>query len=152
MKPYGTVVPTLGTCLILAVYFLSISCMYQDIDRQLAGSLTLTSDWTQLKPSPALRPSRQFQMVVLRFSAPIEPDLKTWGLRLADGTIAIPEVQLIDEYGNSYDLKSPTFIGNTERAFSRLGLPTDRAYTEVRIRSDRPINCEEVIWRCHNMK
>ena len=105
-----------------------------------------------LKPAPPLKPSRQQQMIVLVFAPPLELDLQSWGGRLVDGTIAMPEVEVVNEYGSIYNLNSPTFIGNTERAFSKSGPPTDRVYVEVRMRSDHPNTSQRVIWRCHNMK
>lgn len=86
----------------------------------------------EFEPDPPLKVARQVQMVVLVTSEPFEPDFKTRGIKLG-GTIVVPVVQVADQYGNSYDLKTQTVSGDIEVGYWSVELPTDRVYTRVHI-------------------
>jgi hypothetical protein len=89
-------------------------------------------------------------MIVLVTADRFEPDLKTRGITLTGGAIAIPEIEIVDQYGISYGLKTQTVSGETEVGYWTVELPRDRVYPKVRLRSNHPIRCERVIWRCQN--
>lgn len=95
-------------------------------------------------------------MVYLQSAGGYEPDYRTWGLRLPDGTVVRPEVQLVDQYGGVYQLTVGE-LGQTGISFNFRDpvsheeiLPTDRTYQAVRIRSSTPIKFSGVVWRCYN--
>jgi len=90
-------------------------------------------------------------MIVIETIGPYQI-MKNQGIDFADGTIAKPEVQLVDEYGKTYELDNRTYIGNSEIGFWRVELPTERPYLKVRLRSNQPIECKRMIWRCQNWK
>jgi hypothetical protein len=151
MNAHNVMILPLSSWLVL-VCCLSMSCLKQDIERQLLGRVTLSSEWLDVEPDPPLKPSRQVQMIVLVTSDPFEPDFQSRGIRLSGGTTTVPEIQVVDQDGNIYDLKTQTISGNTEASYWKVALPTDRLYTRVRMRSDNAFTCEKVLWRCHNMK
>jgi hypothetical protein len=125
-------------------------------EREIAGPTSSNAEWLEIKPNPPLKPSKESQYLVLDVANPYELEDKSWGVRLPDGTIVIPEVQLIDEYGNTFNLDQPAMFSPTshftQRGFWMWDLPKDRVYRAVRIRSDKPIQYSRVIWRCENHK
>src|SRR5258705_194650 len=96
------------------------------------------------------------QYLVFDVAAPFELEHRAWGVRLPDGSISTPEVQLVDEYGNTFNLDQPSMFSPTshftQRGFSLRDLPQDRVYRAVRIRSDKPIQYSRIMWRCENHK
>jgi hypothetical protein len=73
---------------------------------------------------------------------------KTKAVRLPDGTLVQPEVQLLDTAGKTYALKYYGFFGRQLIMFTLPDQLTGRDYSTVRIRSDKPIRSKEIIWRC----
>ncbi len=86
------------------------------VQREIARNLLVSSEWTEIIPQPSMKIKRNFQEILLYIDdykwntkAPIEetpegrkPDLSK--IILLDGTILNPEIQIIDQYGNKYDL------------------------------------------------
>jgi hypothetical protein len=141
----------------LALSALFIFAMITSLsEREIAGAITSNSGWLEIKPEPPLKPSKQSQYLVLDVATPYELESKSWGVRLPDGSIVTPEVELVDEYGNTFNLDRPSMFSPTshftQRGFSTWNLPKDRVYRTVRIRSDKPIQYSRVIWRCQNHK
>jgi hypothetical protein len=143
-------IPLALTALIFYAMITSLS------EREIAGATTSNSEWLEIKPDPPLKPSKRNQYLVLDVASPYELEDRSWGVRLPDGSIITPEVQLVDEYGNTFNLDRPSMFSPTshftQRGFSMWDLPKDRVYRAVRIRSDKPIQYSRVIWRCENPK
>lgn len=140
----------------LVIYFIISFFRSPYLDREIAGAVTLSDQWLEIAPEGGLKPERRIHEVVLNFSEPLEPDYKVWGVRLKDGSVVAPEVQLIDQNGTTYQLTTSS-LDRTGMSFSmrdsqthREVLPTDRTYRAVRIRCDKPIMCSSVVWRCYN--
>ena len=145
-------------CLIpLSVFGISMSLdIYRWIfspylDQDVTGPVTLSPEWQDIVPREPLRAERQIQYVILTFAEPFEPNYKgDRGLRLSDGSVVVPEVQLVDQYGNIFNLHSPA-LDHTGMGFtSENALPKDRTYRTVRIRSNKPIKVSRIYWHCYN--
>lgn len=117
------------------------------LDLELKGDVTLSPEWTEITPDKPLKPTREFQQVVLGLSEPYVGDFLAKGVRVPDGSIVTPQVQLVDEKGNVFDLKYGGFRGRMNIYFSNFDqLPKDRNYRTVRIRSEKPIHCNKIYW------
>ena len=75
------------------------------------------------------------------------------GIHLNDGTVLRLEVELVDEAGTIQPLRLSGFSkqGSTIRAdYSPMrdtkGFVEGRKFTQVRIRSDIPFDCMQVVW------
>jgi hypothetical protein len=128
---------------------IAFSMMTSLSEREIAGATTSSSDWLEIKANPRLKASKESQYLVLDVATPFELEDRAWGVRMLDGSIVTPEVQLIDEYGNTFNLDEPSMFSPTshftQRGFSMRALPRDRVYRAVRIRSDKPIQYSRVI-------
>lgn len=128
------------------------------LDREIMGPATITSEWLEIMPKEPLQPERQVQYIYIQTVEPFDPDYQKWGIRLPNGSTIIPEVQLVDQYGNIFKLKSSSFSLKDPRqgeivsglGFNNNDLPHDRVYTKVRIRADIPIQSSKIIWRNYN--
>lgn len=119
------------------------------LDQDIGGPVTISSEWLEIVPKKPLRVERQIQYMILDVTDSFEPDYDQWSLRLQDGSIVKPEVQLVDEDGNTYNLTSPA-LDRKGIGLRNSELPRDRAYRAVRIRSNKPIKLSRIYWHCYN--
>ena len=124
-------------------------------DRDIAGATAITSQWLDIGPSPGLKPSSKLSLLILELEGDYTPDFQANMLRFPDGNPGIPEVQLVDQQGHVFPLHF-LMVHHRDRTgsnamggagFGSPDLPTDRSYTTVRIRSDKPMKCSKIIWR-----
>jgi len=146
----------LGCLLVLVGGFVAYA-MYKSksVNQVVATDVLVSPEWTEITPGSSMKVNRQIQAVVLiiddyRHNA----SDKIWQIKLPDGTVVKPEVQIFDEYGNVYDLhdsgRSNHDINFTPKSSAEF--PEDRNYTKIRIRSDKPFQISKVIWRNRNLK
>ena len=124
-------------------------------DRDIAGSIAISSQWLEITPAPALKPSGKTSFVILELEGDYTPDFQAQLLRFPDGSLGMPEVQLVDQQGNVFPLHF-LMVHHRDRTGSNVmggagfgdpNLPTDRSYGKVRVRSDKPMGCSKIIWR-----
>jgi len=124
-------------------------------DRDIAGPTGITSQWLEITPAPELKPSGKTCLVILELEGDYTPDFQAQMLRFPDGSLGMPEVQLVDRQGNIFPLHFLMVHHRDRTGSSVMGgagfgspeLPTDRSYGKVRVRSDKPIKCSKIIWR-----
>jgi len=150
-------------CLIPLVVFVTVvaSNLYRSIfnpylDYDVARDVTISSDWVEITLERPLEAERQIQYLIIDITTPYKPDYQSWGLRLSDGSVVTPQIQLVDEQGNVYDLTHNALdeksIGFSKRdpVSHAIDLPKGRKYPKVRIRCDKPIHCSRIYWHCYN--
>ena len=124
-------------------------------DRDIAGSTAITSQWLEITPAPALKPSGKTSFVILELESQACNHLQAPMLRFPDGSLSMPEVQLVDQQGNVFPLHF-LMVHHRDRTGSNVmggagfgapDLPTDRSYVKVRVRSDKDMKCSKIIWR-----
>lgn len=112
--------------------------------------LELTPDWTSVALTVPVRVERKHQEVLIKFTKPFKYDQNTAKLQQADGSVNNVEVQLVDENGQVYPLSHQRLLGNY-LIFSRPeGLPANTSFRDIRIRSERPVQCAKILWWCYN--
>jgi hypothetical protein len=145
-------------CVVLVVAFLlyrRIGPLPTPSDRDIVGSTAITSQWLDIKAAPELKPSGKSSLVILELEGDYTPDFQAQMLRFPDGALGMPEVQLVDEQGNVFPLHFLMVHHRNRTGSNVMGgagfgspeLPTDRGYSKVRIRSDKPMKCSKIIWR-----
>jgi hypothetical protein len=126
------------------------------IDQEISGPGVLSNDWLEITPAKPLRADRIVQQVVIYVEKPITEEAYGWSLVLPDGSRVTPEVELVAEDGNIYELNVPssaTYPNSVEalqRGFGFRGLPKDKLYRKVRLRSAKPVNVLKIVWRCYD--
>ena len=139
------------------------------IEREIASDVLISTQWKTITPQPPLEIKKPFQSVSLelqdckrKFSKNAED------LVFSDGTVVNAKreiaVEILDEYGNKYRLKSGQYGVNDYDEISgtfvvRFAdfkypacLPKDRTYTEVRIRSEKSFRCKKIVWLDNKLK
>lgn len=119
------------------------------LNRTIKGETTLTPEWTEITVETPLKPERDVQAVLLYLEDPYIGEFEGKGVRLPDGSLVKPEVQLVDVVGNTYTLKYYGFFGRKLIIYTLRDQLAGRDYRAVRVRSDKPIRCKEIIWRCY---
>ena len=139
------------------------SCMRDSYWVELSGPVTIGDQWVELRPQSPLKAEKTFQWVQLVLEPPFKEDFdeqgkgpnKGKGILMPDGEVINPEIEVIDQYGNAFNLVygggSGIELPNYDLQYPNK-LPSDREYKSVRLRSSRPIKCKAVNWFCESSK
>jgi hypothetical protein len=115
--------------------------------RVIAHNVLVSADWLDVFPRPPLKVEHDVQHVYLAIEGcKYNSHRSLKPITLKDGTELNPEIQVLDEYGEVYNLQGLTVVGDLV-GFS-THFPRDRVYTEVKIRNDKPFHCSKVYWKC----
>jgi hypothetical protein len=127
---------------------------------RLSGSVTISDEWVTLSPDVPLKAEKTHQWVSLELESPFRtadydegngPN-RGDGIWTPGGDVINPEIQVIDQYGNTFSF---VYMG-TRGAIPIYGysnpedLPRDREYKTVRIRSPKPVKCKAIYWFCES--
>jgi hypothetical protein len=124
--------------------------------QEISGPRVLSDEWLEIVPDKPLRPERIVQEIIIYVDKPVTKDRDFWDLVLPDGSRVTPEVELVDEDGNIYKLTLPSAVENPnsieafQRGFGLRGLPKDKVYRTVRIKSAKPVKVLKIVWRCYD--
>ncbi len=121
------------------------------LDTEIAGPTTISSEWLEIVPKQPLRAERQIKNFIIVFdkSQSYEPLEGTYGVRLPDGSIAVPEVQLVDESAHIHVL-TPIGVSADGVVFRDEDSREGSVYRAVKVRSSKPIKVSRIYWRCYN--
>ncbi|HZS46800.1 MAG TPA: hypothetical protein VFC63_17135 [Blastocatellia bacterium] len=125
---------------------------------ELATNLAVSSEWIEIIPQKPLTAEKDRNDIILSIEGylhnihePFHP------IKMPDGTVVNPEIQIVDQDGIVYPLKFSLRIGSS---LGFGGVPSakwdksvrNRVYVKVRIRCDEPITLSKVFWACSYMK
>ena len=142
---------------------MQLACRQESYQVKLSGPLVIGDEWIEFHPQPSLKADQDLQMVLLDLEAPFKYDFykegagpnSGMGILMPDGEVINPEIEVIDQYGNKFNL----VWNGAQQTFSPTyglpypdKLPRDREYRTVRIRSPRPIKCKAIYWFCESAK
>ena len=122
---------------------------------KIAADRELNQNWQEIVPSAPLEATAKIHVVAMKLRGVTGwADEKQEKLRLTDGSEATVEIELIDENGVATAL-FPNGFGeyvefgkraknkeNTDEAYFQIG----SKFTKIRLRSDKPIKAEEILW------
>jgi len=125
-----------------------------------AENIEVTSDWFEIKPKKPLEATKIGQEIRLLING-YEYDLykNDFGnIQLKNGNYINPKIEIVDQNGKTYELEDSSrngeYIGFSLKE-SILGIddfPDGVKFTVVRIRSDDPFLCNEIVWHDYDMK
>ena len=149
----------LGFLVLLYAGYIVYSLLTRQIDREIAGNLSISSEWVEITPRPPLKARNRTQTVILYIDGYKRDIADTRSqIIMPDGTVLNPEVEVIDEYGKVYPLRIGQWLSGGV-GFSRDSdpgsnsrFPQDRTYSKVRIRSAQPFKVVKVFWECYEPK
>ena len=152
--------------LLLCVLLLSIqsSCLRDSYCVKLSDQVTIDNEWIELQSKPPLKAEKTFQFIVLELEPPLTCDIfgkgngpnKGQGILMPNGDVINPDVEIIDQNGNRYNLIWRGAKGGFSSPAYSLpypgDFPRDEEYKVVRIRSSKPIRCKAIYWYCDSLK
>jgi hypothetical protein len=130
-------------------------------DRTIAKSVMVTREWTEIDIDPSVTPAKRAQYINLRINDfKVDRNSNSFDIKLPDGKIVAPEIELYDEFGQSFEFHHSGFAMKAydDVTFTpgpsnqMVKLPADRKYTKLRIRSDIPFSCDQIYWRDYHPK
>jgi hypothetical protein len=138
---------------LVTIACIGLSCARSDRMQKIGDEITISTEWTEIRPPRPLRHERNINVVELFLADGFSPDLTAHGVRLRDGTIVIPAVQLVDQDSKTYEFGVFAFTPNSiSFRMPEMDVPSDKVYPVVRIRSPREIKCSSVFWRSYNQQ
>jgi hypothetical protein len=149
-KKLFIVAGVVGLVLIMGVGIFPLYRLFDPYsDRELSGPVTISSEWTEIIPKEPLKAERQIQYLTLDIADAFLPDYDLGKVKLSNGALVLPEVQLEDDKGTTYNLDR-SGIDQKGMVFFMHELPKDKRYRVVRVRSATPIRCSRIYWRSYN--
>ena len=139
------------------------SCLSNSHEVKLSGPVEITDQWIELQAKPYLKADKDSEKVVLELELPYKADFYKEGkgpnagkgILMPDGEVVNPEIQVIDQHGNIFNLVNN---GSRRTFWPAYDLPypnewpRDREYKAVRIRSSRRIKCKAIYWFSESSK
>jgi hypothetical protein len=126
----------------------------------IAENIEINSVWLEISFEKPLEPNKQVQKILLAIEnfEDRHDDFFSIMIKLQDGTIINPEIEIVDETGKTYRLKVASIHGNAvgfspnENLHGTYKFPKDAVYKTVRIRSDNPFFCKMIYWYDYDLK
>jgi hypothetical protein len=113
------------------------------------GDLVLDWKWLELAPKQALAPlpgTKSSVVLFLRNAAEGSGD--SWLIPKSDaGPLNVPELDVVDDRGGIHSISGFHFRQPDALVFECYGLPTDRTYPKIKIRSLAPLAISQVLWQ-----
>lgn len=134
------------------------------IRREIASDISITSEWLGLTLGRKVLSNRQFRSVDLIIGGLGRNEGVGEELRLADGILIEPEIQIRDAAGVWHDLeRSITAVDydidsdSTQMTGARFFVCDSHCalagtFLAIRVRSKNPFICKKIIWRAYNVK
>jgi hypothetical protein len=119
------------------------------VDEKIAGPMTISTEWAEIRPEKPLKRTGDHQEIGLYVGEPfivVFDSLDSHGIRMPDGSIVSPEVQLVDTEGNTVTLKFSGARGKETISYRLPDEQKERQYRSVRIRAEREIQLKSVYW------
>ena len=122
----------------------------------LADNFVVTPEWKNIGNSDLLRIEKENNYISVLLEPQFQVDIKERGIRTPEDSIINPEIKLVDNEGNEYQL---VFGGG--RSFENqnfinynfgVPLPVVKSYSNVLIRSNNQIRVKQILWTGYDSK
>jgi hypothetical protein len=129
------------------------------LDYEISGYTTIRTEWTEISFANLIIPERPENEVIVEFESLYTPSRQDEGLLLPDGSILAPEIQVVDQQGNIFELNKVLGLG--PQSFGRgmvdpetwkNKLPRDRSYKAIRIRSNKSVKATRIYWQSYSFE
>lgn len=148
-----------GITLILFVVFLVAGLAAMHSEQEISGPVTLSTDWIEIIPDKPIKPAKQHQEIVLDVNPAeglVRDNLNLERMQLASGEIVKPEIQLIEQHGETFVAEVDRYPVPSRYEEGLSGqipnLPEDKIYTKLRVRCDKPLRLSRIVWHCWDSK
>ncbi|MEZ5424324.1 MAG: hypothetical protein R2682_14685 [Pyrinomonadaceae bacterium] len=119
----------------------------------LATDFEITSDWKEVGSFDELMMDKDYRYISLQIEPPFEAytiaDPSKSGIKIPGGKIVNPEIKVVDAEENEYPLVYSGHLESGANVFVNYkverGLPRDKDYQKVKLRSDFPMTVKAVL-------
>lgn len=125
----------------------------------IATNIRITSEWREFQCEKPYKPKGFSQHITLKITGyECNNPEQDFEIRLKDGRIPRPEIEVIDERGVTLRAEDSQRVGNQigfrilPNEAKNLSISNERQNLTVRIRSDEPFECESLDWKTKRMK
>jgi hypothetical protein len=130
---------------LLAVNLVSIACERASKVTIRSEPTPVGSEWHGISLSQPITTKWDVQMIYLKIDTQHEISLKPLGLRLVDGSIITPEIELVRNTGKVDTFRFVGFSGS-DVMYENDGISRGTAFSEIRLRSPKPLQCSNIKW------
>ena len=149
LKVVGAVGFAAVSLLVGSVGYLYIT--HRTLNPTLATNINVSDEWTEISPETPLQNRRIAGEVVIALpNYRAERGGGDFEIKLPDGRVVHPQIELIDGSGNVLELTHSGFTYTGDRdlvVFTPKGGFPSAEYKTLRIRSDQPFTLERLFWR-----
>lgn len=146
----GIIVPVAMIGLVLYAYLTN-----RTFEQTLATNTNVSDKWIEISPEPFLQTRRMVSEIAIALPNYSNERGSGFEIKLPDGRVVKPEIQVVDANGTVLDLRHSGFnyTGTHDLIiFTPEGGFPDGEYKTVRIKSDEPFSIERIFWRERNLK
>jgi hypothetical protein len=122
----------------------------------LAEGITITSEWMEVGGRSSLEIKKENHYVSILLMPPFDADPYARGIKTPEGKIINPEVLLLDQNGNEYQMMFAGSRRSENDVFvnyrSESGLPPGKVFKSVRLRSTEPLPVKQILWSGYDTK
>jgi hypothetical protein len=109
------------------------------------GPTSVSSDWSRISIPHPVTAKWDIQMIYMNIDTKHEISEKPLGIRLDDGSVITPEIELVKNTGKAEPFR---FVGfsNSDLMYENEGIASGSIFSEIRIRSSKPLICSKIEW------
>ena len=160
MKTKRTILITalVGILSVLAGLFIYINFFFGNYLKEtvLEENGVISSGWKEIDAKNLAKIEKDEHYISILLESSFKTDTEKDGIKSPDGEIVNPEIKLVDSERNEYLLiyTGSRHYQNGQYANYgyRPGLPVDKIYEKVLVRSDKPIKFQKIIWSGYDIK
>lgn len=121
-------------------------------DQTLARNVKVSYDWTEIDARSQFSAHNQVQHLCIRTPGIDWGSQDFNGVKLKDGTVLHPEIEIVDEQGKVQPLLLSGFVSKfyVDAEYSPVkgtgAFYKGRQFSKIRIRSDIPFDCDVIYW------
>jgi hypothetical protein len=107
--------------------------------------ISADSDWRGVPLSKPVTAKWDVQVIYVDVSTKHESSVRPLGIRLEDGSTIAPEIELVGKTGQMEPFR---FVGfsNSDLVFENDHIARGSSFSELRIRSPKPLVCSQIKW------
>ena len=110
------------------------------------GSTSVSSDWVSVPLPQPITAKWDVQLVYVDVSSPFQVSYDPLGIRLEDGTVAVPELELVTTAGQKEPFQLKGAISRTVIIFRNDQIARGTTFSELRMRSPVPLVSSRISW------
>jgi len=117
------------------------------IDRKVVKNCVIRPDWTEIQVDEPLKPIGDYQQIGLYLAEPFKMDLdEPFGIRVPDGSLVVPEVELVAADGRVAPMKRSGARGTRSINYRLQDESLKQDYVRIRLRADQDIPLDAIFW------